>query len=288
MKETEKENEYIKSLALLNLTYEESLVYLYLVKKGASYTGVKDLNKNLNIKRTTIYSILHRLIEKKCIREEKYESSFQGYKIRRYCAISPEIIYSSVFEHQKQILQYLKEIKSKEIKQLEDLYKNGNIITIENIDSFLKPYFQPLVEKGWKINSIKIAKTAFILECVIYDCTLYCPYAKILNDAGFIAIKFDSIIEDDQTTIDFIMSQVAKRGREEILEKGIHNVQLIPSEMKLFNKNWFSYRFKFQYSPNTEYQEFSSSVIFPIKNLIFCLWAESKSILEEMANGFFK
>ena len=49
--------EFIKALQKLGLSYNEAMVYYYLVQHGKRGTFVKDLKNHTKLERTTIYSI---------------------------------------------------------------------------------------------------------------------------------------------------------------------------------------------------------------------------------------
>ena len=63
MSEKIKEKELIEVLQNTGLNYKEALIYFTLMKLGPKGCMVRDLTHVLPIKRTTIYSILRKLIK---------------------------------------------------------------------------------------------------------------------------------------------------------------------------------------------------------------------------------
>ena len=78
----ETENLLIDALQKMDLNYEEAQIYFTLLKYGKSGTIVRKLREELSyIERTTIYSILRRLIEKGCVHEEKSSNESKRLEI---------------------------------------------------------------------------------------------------------------------------------------------------------------------------------------------------------------
>jgi len=163
----ETENLLIDALQRMNLNYEEAQIYFTLLKYGKSGTIVRKLREELHyIERTTIYSILRRLIEKGCVNEEK--SSKNSKRLKNFLATDPTEYFNTVFTNKKQEFEELKEIKNTILKNLQNLYIQGLKLTDDDLDPFILPYFQSLLNKGWKVLTQKINKGINILGSEIF------------------------------------------------------------------------------------------------------------------------
>jgi len=142
--------ENLKQLGLLKvgLSYEEAQVYLSLLKRGEAGEKVGNLNKELDIKRTTIYRIINRLIDNNWV--EKISETPRGvnlYAAKPFNSQFEEIIIEK--EKELQVLKSMKyiieeslengwlklsELESKDQKFEEELYsyKTLSIIGMEN------------------------------------------------------------------------------------------------------------------------------------------------------------
>ena len=71
MPNVDKEEKFVRALEKSGLNYNEALVYFSLIKLGQKGATVYELDHHFTpfLKRTTIYSILHKLIELGCVRE---------------------------------------------------------------------------------------------------------------------------------------------------------------------------------------------------------------------------
>ncbi|GAH36275.1 unnamed protein product [marine sediment metagenome] len=213
-----KENAFINSLQKMALNYEEALIYFNLIKHGQTGTIVRKLNEVLfSIERTTIYSILRRLIEKGCVKEG-YPSE-DHKKIKTFIAIEPIKYFNKIFLKKKRDLEELQEIRLKILNNLQDIYKRGLEVSYDDLDPFIKPYFKPLLKKGWKVKTQKITKGINLLGGdFYYEYQLQVPKKlyKNINILGFSVSIFDSDIQNDDITLKFFINQL-KKIIEEIL-----------------------------------------------------------------------
>ncbi|MFO7796201.1 MAG: helix-turn-helix domain-containing protein [Promethearchaeati archaeon] len=99
----------LKKLGLLKvgLSFDEAKVYLALLSKGEQGEKVGNLNKELDIKRTTIYRIIDRLIENNWV--EKISESPQGVSI--FAARSLDAQFDEIINQKEEELRILKSMK---------------------------------------------------------------------------------------------------------------------------------------------------------------------------------
>ena len=64
-----KEKQFVDIIQESGLSLNEAMIYFALIKSGEKGCIVKELDHELPIKRTNIYSIMHRLIELGCVEE---------------------------------------------------------------------------------------------------------------------------------------------------------------------------------------------------------------------------
>ena len=277
--------EYIGGLQKIGLTREEALIYITLIQHGKKGTYIKDLTDHLPIKRTTIYSILNRLHDRKCVRENSEYEGPKGAKI--YAAISPESYMSRIINKKKIELKLLEKIKLDVIDRLETIYLESIEFSLNEIDDFLKPYLNSLYEKGWKVIEHIVEKFQITHEFEAYDTTLLIPDAKIVKDAGFMVFKYNRDVESDENTLNYMFDMLSRKGKEEILNKGIgiEDVELIESKIEIKGKKFKGHLPKFKFEHTDKYIQMTETVMIPIKNKIFFIWAENHKFILEMAEG---
>lgn len=277
--------EYIGGLQKTGLTREEALIYITLIQHGKKGTYIKDLTDHLPIKRTTIYSILNRLHDRECVRENSEYEGPKGAKI--YSAISPESYMSRIINKKKTELELLEKIKLDVIDKLETMYLESIEFSINEIDDFLKPYLKSLYKKGWKVIEHIVEKFQITHEFEAYDTTLLVPDAKIVKDAGFMVFKYNRDVENDENTLNYMFDMLSRKGKEEILNKGIgvEDVMLIESIIEIKGKKFKGHTPKFKFEHTDKYIQMTETVMIPIKNKIFFMWAENHKFILEMADG---
>jgi sugar-specific transcriptional regulator TrmB len=287
MKDERKEN-YITGLQKTGLTREEALIYYTLIEHGKKGTYIKDLTDHLPIKRTTIYSILNRLNDRGCVRENPEFEGPKGAKF--YTAISPELYMNRIINQKEEELEKLKETNSKVIGKLEKLYLKELEFSLEEIDDFLKPYLRPLYEKGWKVIEHAVEKSQITFAFDAYDTTLLVPKAKIVKDAGFMIFKYDRNIEDDENTLNYMFDLLSRKGQEEILQKGIGitDMKLIEQDFEINGKKYRGHKPHFKFGDSKDYIQLTETVMIPIRNKIFFLWAENHDLILEMVDVIFQ
>ena len=105
-----KTEDYIQALQETGLTREESQIYFTLIQHGKKGTYIKDLTEHLPIKRTTIYSILNRLIDNGCVNLNRELDGPKGAKI--FSDISTELYIDKKKKKKKMELGKLEETKT--------------------------------------------------------------------------------------------------------------------------------------------------------------------------------
>ena len=214
MPSVNKEEEFIRALEKSGLNYNEALVYFSLIKLGQKGATVYDLDHHFTpfLKRTTIYSILRKLIELGCVSEGKQKQGSR--KVRLFIANKPEEFYDKIILEKEAELDILKDLKEKFLDYFNIIYQEGMEYLLEELDDFIQPYLRPLVEKGWKITSYLIKKEVPLFEYTVYDCMLKSPNAKYLKENSFHLFLFDDNIEKDITSLQFFIKGLKSKTHE--------------------------------------------------------------------------
>ncbi len=279
--------EFTRALQITGLTYEEALIYFTLIKHGKEGTYVRDLDYHLSIERTTIYSILNRLIEKECVKVTK--KSEAPKKAKTFVATNPTVFIDKILREKKQKVKEIEIMRLNFADKLEEIFLKSMEYSLEDIDEFLKPYLEPLILKGWKVIEQLVEKSKRNYMFEIYDCTLITPKAKYVKDCGFLVVNFDYVVETDKNTLNFMIDLLKKVGKEQVLNKGIgvKDVNISDSQIEFYNKKYHSFKVKFLWPYTDEYQELTKSVVLPTNSKIFFLWAETHEIVKEMVDVIF-
>lgn len=297
-----KEQNIIKALQSAGLNKNGSIVYYNLIKSGPKGNIVKILTNNLNLKRTTIYSIIKKLEKNGFIKELGNSTQSKGATI--FAAIRPLKFFNMIVSNKKKELDELEELSLMYSDRLEDIYFKSIEYSLEDIHDCLKPYFNPLVEKGWKIISyIAEFKTATI-DHDTFDCKLEAPNSKFFNQVGFLLFKFDYDIEKDSIAQKYFIKMIKRKGKEEILfNTDLEDIHLIETKVEYYgiefpafimdidlNMIQNSKDFKFLgdlVKKNTDMKSKDSfsigiTLIITIKDQMFVLWGESQEILVDV------
>jgi len=279
--------EYLQGLKQAGLTHEEALIYLTLIKHGKKGTYIKDITEHIAIKRTTIYSIINRLHEKGYVRENLEREGPKGAKM--YAAISPELFINRIINKKKSEIEALEKIKLTLFDKLETIYLESIEFSINEIDDFLKPYLNPLYEKGWKVIEHLVEKSQITYDFEAYDTTLLVPGAKFVKDAGFMVFKYDREVESDSNTLNYMFDMLSRKGKEEVLNKGVGvvDIELIESDIEIKGYKFKGHLPKFKFEHTDELVQLTETVMIPIKNKIFFMWAENHALILEMADTIF-
>lgn len=139
------ETQNLQRLGLLKagLSLEEARVYLALLKKGEKGDKIGNINKELEIKRTTIYRIIDRLVKNYWVEKvSRTPSGIQIYVARPLNALIDEIIQDK--EEELNILKSFRYIMGEDLE-------NGWIDIVE-----AKKDFQAYGEKSYDFNTLGI------------------------------------------------------------------------------------------------------------------------------------
>jgi len=268
------EKSLIDSLQKMDLNYEEAQIYYTLLKYGKKGTIVRKLREELPfIERTTLYSIMKRLIEKKCVKEGTPPEDSKKLKI--FIATDPTEYFNRIFNRRKKEFEDLKDIKVKITENLQNLYISGLNLLFDDLDPFIQPYFKSLLEKGWKVKTQRKEKGINIFGGDLYY-EYHIHHQKLSNKismVGFLISIYDSNIENDKMTIKFLTSQL-KKIIKELHKTDFKRIDITDGEIELFGKTYPSINIKAEEKQSKIYVDFGETAILPINNKIFFIWEE--------------
>ena len=221
----DKENNFINVLEKTGLNHNEARIYFELLKHGIRGTTAYDLDHHFEeIKRTTIYSILKKLIALGCIREKT--SSKAPKKATVFVGVEPETYFDFLISSKKEELRFLEELKEKNIEYFEMIYSSGLEYDIKDVDSVMLPYLEPLMETGWNISSYYLKEDVPVFgysifdtmlnppKYSVYDIMLTPPKFKLLKDSSFHLFIFNFEIENDENALKFFIDSLKKQTLE--------------------------------------------------------------------------
>lgn len=239
MPSVNKEEEFIRVLEKSGLNYNEALVYFSLIKLGHKGATVYELDHHFTpfLKRTTIYSILRKLIELGCVREGEQKQGSR--KVTLFIANKPEEYYDRIILEKEEELDILKDLQEKYLDYFNIIYQEGMEYYIEELDEQIQPYLIPLVEKGWRITSYLIKKEVPLFEYTVYDCMLKSPSAKYLKETSFHLFLFDENIENDTSSLQFFIKGLKNKTHEIVSYfSDIKEYELEDKKLEFFKKTY--------------------------------------------------
>ncbi len=240
-----KEEEFIQALEKSGLNYNESSVYFALIKLGQKGATVFDLDHHFTpfLKRTTIYSILRKLIKLGCVREG--DQSKETKKVTLFIANKPEEYFDKIISEKEKEIDKLQKLKEKYSDFFNIIYQEGMEYTLDEVDDLIQPYLKPLVEKGWKITSYLVKKEVPLFEYTVYECMLYSPKSKFLKENSFHLFLFENDIENDTTSLQFFIKGLKNKTHEVVSYfSDIQEYKLEDKKMKFFNKTYPGFNLK--------------------------------------------
>ncbi len=266
------ENSLIDSLKKMELNNDEAQIYFNLLKYGKNGTIVRKLREDLPfIERTTLYSILRRLIEKSCVKEAS-----SSKKLKTFIATAPEDYFNKIFLKKKQEFEELQKIKTNFLEKIQKIYTRGLELSYDDLDPFILPYFEPLMEKGWKIKTQKISTGINIFggeQYYEYHTQPPNNIEKGIDSVGLIINIYDSDIENDDITLKFVIKQIKKSIKH--LHKGdFNNFSLLDNEIELFGNKFLSIIIEAREKESKTYLKFGKTAILPFKNKLIFIWEE--------------
>ncbi|MFX1275338.1 MAG: helix-turn-helix domain-containing protein [Promethearchaeota archaeon] len=310
MESETQDDKIISALMKTGLNYEESLVYKSLINYGYKGTTVRKLNNALPIERTTIYSILKRLVEKGYVLELK--SSETSNKVKSFISLEPSKFFEQILLKKIEDLKKFEEQRLIFTETMQDLYLKKRFITFENLDKFIRPYLEPLLKKKWEVYSQVVEKTfgVNIYEYQINSpsATRTIPYCvfnvydfsdsfmknfslseKFELDLSYLSDKLilEDLLNDANTNFIFYfyLKRINKRiKRDDLLNKYnmLDNFRIREIKEKLLGKHYPSLKFEAIPKKGTNYYELMNIVLIPLNNKLFSLWAESIDLMKAM------
>lgn len=298
------ETSFIEVLQKIGLNYREALVYFTLIKSGTRGSIVKELIHALpgEMKRTTVYSTLRKLINMGIVKESGHADTSKNATI--FIGTRPSKYFKSLIMSKEKEIELIKKSMEKNMQNLEKIYSDGIELKFDDLDEFIKPYFKPLMDNGWKVKSFIMRRDVPLLDYVVYDCMLYAPHANYLKDNSYHVFIFDYNIEKDKNALQFFINRLKKKTREmKSYFFDIKQFQFFDDSISLENREYpvFKMGAKLEELKKSEYftqaklglkeipdenkenfYEIGKTAIIPIRNKLFYIWAESNKILKEM------
>jgi Fe2+ or Zn2+ uptake regulation protein len=265
------ERAIIESLQKMDLSYEEAQIYFTLLKYGKSGTVVRKIREELpDIERTTIYSILKRLNEKGCV------ESNDSKKIKTFIAIDPSEYFNKIFLLKKKEFEELQEIENDMLSNLQNIYESGLELSYEELDPFILPYIQPLLNDDWKIKAQKINKGVNVFGGdIYYEYYIYPPnnLKEKVPMIGLVISIYDSEIDTDNITLLFFLKQI-KKIIIELHQEDFDDIEIVDRKIDLLGKRIISLDIRAREKKSKILHNFGSTALLPVKNKIFFLWEE--------------
>ena len=233
------EEEYIQILQKIGLNHSDATLYFALLKEGPKGSTVYELVNHFegNLKRTTIYSILRKLIIMGCVMEGKTKDNER--KATVFVAIQPRIFFKKLITEKEKEVENLKKIEDTHVEYLDLLYQKGGEYSLKDIDEILHPYLKPLVKKGWKITSFSQTKGMPMFEYEVYDIMFKPKRFRYINEVSFHAFIFDYDIEHDENGLAFFIRGLKKKTNEIIQHfSQLKEYSLEDTNLTFFNKNY--------------------------------------------------
>ena len=208
------EEQYIEIFQKLGLNKSDATLYFTLLKEGPNGSTVYDLVNQFegNLKRTTIYSILRKLIKMGFVKEGKDKDV--NRKATIFVAIKPGTFFKKLISEKEKEVEELKKIEETHVEYLDLVYQKGIEYSLNDIDEILHPYLRPLVDKGWKITSFSQAKGMPMFEYEVHDIMFKPKRFRYINEVSFHAFIFDYDIEHDENGLAFFIRGLKKKTNE--------------------------------------------------------------------------
>jgi len=275
---------FLKALQKTGLNNEESLICNALIKYGRKGAIVKELNSELSIERTTIYSILRRLIAKAYVIEGDPSDSSQ--KIKKFIAVEPSKLYNEILSNKREALREFEKTKIFFKYKLENIYKWGGALTYDDLDANFKPYLKTLLEKtdkDWKILSQVIEKGSNTFGYDFYKYEIQSFHYMLRMNSGFNAYVFDYSIENDENALIFFINHLKKIVPENILKIfPFEDLNARNGEINLFGKIYHSLIFEVKLKNKQKVISPIKTAIISLENKIFFIWAYRKRVIQEI------
>ncbi len=240
-----KEEEYIQILQKIGLNHSDATVYFALLKEGPKGSTVYELVHHFEgaLKRTTIYSILRKLIVIGCVKEGGARDNER--KATVFIATKPEKFFKKLISEKEKELEKLKKIKENYVEYLDLIYQKGIEHSLDEIDEILHPYLLPLVNKGWTITSFSQTKGMPMFEYEVYDIMFKPKRYRYINEVSFHAFIFDYDIENNENGLAFFIRGLKKKTNEVIKYfSQLKEYSLEDTTLTFFNKVYPGFHLK--------------------------------------------
>ncbi|MBN1801585.1 MAG: hypothetical protein JW891_08780 [Candidatus Lokiarchaeota archaeon] len=281
-----KETKFVKDIQKFGFNKKEALVYYSLIEYGKKGSNVKNLKNQTGLERTTIYSILNRLIDLGYVFERL--NSIVSNQTKIFVAINPRELAKRIIAEKQKELSHLIKIRDSKIEQLEIIFLGNNEVLLETLDDSLKAFLKPLIDKGWKIIDYHVEKSVITRGFEVYDLNLLNPKAKFVKNAGFMVFKYDYEVENDENALNYMYGLLKRKGREEIFRKdiGVIDIKLHEVNIDIKGSKYKGFIPEFMFEESNSWTRITEIVMIPRKDIIFSLWAENHEYLIEMTEGF--
>ncbi len=279
----EEEKEFVTIIAESFLDYEEAQVYFTLVKQGTKGTIVKELTEELSpLKRTTIYSILNRLIEKECVKEGGRSNTTKRAKL--FVAIKPSKVLRAFLIREKRKLKKLEEIELMYSDRLDNVYNKGIQLTQEDLHPFISSYLRPLIKNNWKVLSQNYFEGKETYGYDVFDYELKTPSRHLfLKGGGMVVFVFDRKIEQDKSTIEFSMTQLKRKGKADIMRDGtFKEINMKDGFTEICGHTFPAIILEGMFKRKKSFEQVGQTIVIPIKNKIFFVWSEDGKYEKEI------
>jgi predicted transcriptional regulator len=300
---TKKDQEFIQAFQETGLNESESKVYYRLIKEGSKGAIVKDLNKEFpDLARTTIYSIIRKLEEYGYVKEAGTSSRSKGATL--FAAINPVKFFRKIISRKEEELEKINDLSILYSDRLEHIYNEGISYTLKDTDSRLYPYIEPLLKKEWKLTSYIEERKTSTINYDFFELTLQSPLQNFYSDVGLILFLFDYNVEKDEVTLNFFRNMIQRKAKEELIYKiDITDIDSVPIEIELFERNFQGYELKAEFEELAKSDMFEEnlknmnqtpqveskgsvtlglSLMIPSERKIFVLWGESQERFKDI------
>ncbi len=295
------DDEILKALGNTGLNKEESHVYYTLIQYGQKGTTVRILNLELKeIERTTIYHILQKLLIKGFVINKSSTKTLNKAKI--FIALEPSTLYNRILNKKKEDYETFGNTSSIFLDRLQKIYEKKEEYTLDDIDPLIRAYVSPLLNSGWKISYQLVEKKSKVFGYDFYSYNIDSPKAGPFKGyGGFHIYVFDHIVEETSSTnkkttkeqplllpfsnteLNYVVIQIKRIIKERFQDEfKLHNVRITESKLSIESKTFSSFIVKIKSEKDTEYRKALDSIIFPIENKFFFIWAIRAKMISEM------
>lgn len=162
------------------------------------------------------------------------------------------------------------------LENLQYIYDRGLELSQEELDPFILPYIQPLLNEDWKIKTQKIEHGINVFGAEkYYEYHIQPPknLKEKIQMLGLLISIYETEIESDEVTLKFFLKQI-KKTIKEIHQEDFDNIQIKTDEIEAFGNKFISLDIRAKEKKSNDYLDFGSTAILPIENKIFFIWEE--------------